>query len=118
MDFGVILTGAIGLITTIVTGWSSWFLTRKKYNSEVDKNLITNMQEALEFYKQLSDDNKNRLDAAIQRSLSMEKEVADMRKELTSLATSICYNLTCKLRQLEPQLKQLEDEQNKSGVSL
>lgn len=110
MDFGVIITGAIGLITTVVTGWSSWFLTRKKYNSEVDKNLITNMQEALEFYKQLSDDNKTRLDAAIQRSLSMEKEIANLRKELTTLATSICYNLTCKLRQLEPQLSEINQD--------
>lgn len=33
----------IGILSTIVSGWTSWFFARKKYNSEVDNNLIENM---------------------------------------------------------------------------
>lgn len=62
IDIGIIITGAIGLVSTIVTGWTSWFFARKKYNSEVDQNVIKNMSDSLEFYKSLSDDNKSRLD--------------------------------------------------------
>ena len=58
----VLTTGIIGLFTTIVSGWTSWIFARKKYNSEVDSQVITNMKESLDFYKQLSDDNKERLD--------------------------------------------------------
>lgn len=39
IDIGIIITGAIGLVSTIVTGWTSWFFARKKYNSEVDQNV-------------------------------------------------------------------------------
>lgn len=108
-----ILTAIIGLATTIISGWASWFLTRKKYNSEVDKTLITNMQQALEFYQKLSDDNKRRLDDALAKSQQMEKEIAELRIQLTSLATSICYDLTCKLRQYNPIIKE-EDEKDRT----
>ena len=50
MCVDVIITGIIGLITTVLSGWTSWFYTRKKYNSEVDNNLILNMKNSLEFY--------------------------------------------------------------------
>jgi len=47
---GIIITGILGFISTIVSGWTSWFFARKKYNTEVDSNLIANMQQSLEFY--------------------------------------------------------------------
>ena len=56
-----IIIGLIGLGTTITSGWVSWFFARKKYNSEVDNQVIINMQKALEFYQHLSDDNTDRL---------------------------------------------------------
>ena len=57
----VIITGLIGFISTIVSGWVTWFFTRKKYNAEVDQTLVQNMKESLDFYKKLSDDNRDRL---------------------------------------------------------
>ena len=38
IDLGVVITGIIGIITSIASAWTSWFFTRKKYNSEVDQN--------------------------------------------------------------------------------
>ena len=40
MDLSIIITGVVGLITTIGSSWTTWFLTRKKYNSEVDSTNI------------------------------------------------------------------------------
>ena len=98
IDMGIIITGAIGLLTTLISGWTSWFFARKKYNSEVDGNLIANMKESLEFYKQLSDDNKKRLDEALKRSDYLEEEVKELRKQVLSLMTVMCTDLSCQLR--------------------
>lgn len=98
IDLGILITGGIGIITTVVSGWTSWFFARKKYNSEVDNNLIENMQQSLEFYEKLSDDNKNRLDKVLKRNAELEQDIRDLRKQMFSLMNSICTDLTCQLR--------------------
>lgn len=75
IDLGILITGGVGIITTVISGWTSWFFARRKYNSEVDNNLIENMQQSLEFYKKLSDDNKNRLDEVLKRNAELEQEM-------------------------------------------
>lgn len=98
IDLGILITGGIGIITTVISGWTSWFFARRKYNSEVDNNLIENMQQSLEFYKKLSDDNKDRLDEVLKRNAELEQEIRDLRKQMFSLMNSICTDLTCQLR--------------------
>lgn len=98
IDLGILITGGVGIITTVISGWTSWFFARRKYNSEVDNNLIENMQQSLEFYKKLSDDNKNRLDEVLKRNAELEQEIRDLRKQIFSLMSSICTDLTCQLR--------------------
>ena len=98
IDLGILITGGVGIITTVISGWTSWFFARRKYNSEVDNNLIENMQQSLEFYKKLSDDNKNRLNEVLKRNAELEQEIRDLRKQMFSLMNSICTDLTCQLR--------------------
>lgn len=98
IDLGILITGGVGIITTVISGWTSWFFARRKYNSEVDNNLIENMQQSLEFYKKLSDDNKNRLDEVLKRNAELKQEIRDLRKQMFSLMNSICTDLTCQLR--------------------
>lgn len=98
IDLGILITGGVGIITTVISGWTSWFFARRKYNSEVDNNLIENMQQSLEFYKKLSDDNKSRLDEVLKRNAELEQEIKDLRKQMFSLMNSICTDLTCQLR--------------------
>ena len=98
IDLGILITGGVGIITTVISGWTSWFFARRKYSSEVDNNLIENMQQSLEFYKKLSDDNKNRLDEVLKRNAELEQEIRDLRKQMFSLMNSICTDLTCQLR--------------------
>lgn len=98
IDLGVVITGIIGIITSIASAWTSWFFTRKKYNSEVDNNLIENMQDSLEFYKKLSDDNKSRLDEVLKRNENLEEEVKELRQQVMGLMTSICTDLSCQIR--------------------
>ena len=111
VDLGILITGGIGLITTIVSGWTSWFFARKKYDSEVDSNLINNMKESLEFYKKLSDDNRSRLEEVLKRNDELERrdekleeEVRQLRKQVFEIMAKICLNLECSVRVRNPKL--------------
>ena len=105
IDVGVLITGGIGIITTIASGWASWFFARKKYNSEVDNQLIKNMNESLEFYKKLSDDNRSRLEEVLKRNDELERrderleeEIRQLRTQMLNFMGSLCTDLTCQLR--------------------
>lgn len=98
IELDVLITGAVGVVSSIISAWTSWFFARKKYNSEVDNNLIENMQKSLNFYKQLSDDNKRRLDDVLNRNENLEKEVKELKKQMFNLMSSICVDLTCQVR--------------------
>lgn len=94
----VIITGLIGLASSVVSGFSGWFFARRKYNSEVDHNLIENMRSSLEFYKNLSDDNKVRLEEMAVRNNTLEIEIQELRKQVLTLSLNICMDLTCRRR--------------------
>lgn len=98
IESGILITALIGIVTTFTSGFTAWFFARKKYNSEVDNNLIKNMQDSLEFYKKLSDDNKSRLDEVLKRNDNLEEEVKELRQQVMGLMTSICTDLSCQIR--------------------
>lgn len=98
MDISILITGGVGLLTTIISSWTTWFFARRKYNSEVDNNLINNMKESLDFYEKLSTDNRERLEEVLKRNAELEQEVEELRKQLFNLMSSICTDLTCQLR--------------------
>ena len=60
IDIGILITGGVGLLSSVISSWTTWLFARKKYNSEVDLNLVEKMEKSLEFYKSLSDDNRIR----------------------------------------------------------
>lgn len=87
MDTWIAIFG--GILTTIISGFSGWFFTKKKYNAEVDNNLINNMQESLEFYKSLADDNKRRLEEVLTENADLRKEVTDLREQVSKLTSAL-----------------------------
>lgn len=89
----------IATIPSLVTGVTTWFLTRKKYAAEVGNSLIDGMDKSLDFYKKLSTDNKERLDDMIKRNNELEEEVAELKNQIYILMENICINLTCTFRQ-------------------
>ena len=93
-----IIIGLIGIVSTTLSSWITWFLTRKKYNTEVDQNLIQNMKESLDFYRQLSDDNKSRLEEVLKRNDELEQEVKKLRDQVFIIMNQICLNSQCQVR--------------------
>ena len=94
----ILITGLVGLISSILTGWASWFITRKKYNAEVDQTLVQNMKASLDFYKQLSDDNRDRLQEVLKRNDELEQEIKKLRDQVFIIMNQICLNSQCQVR--------------------
>lgn len=86
------------ILAPVITGFASWLMAKKKYYSEVDSTVINNMKESLEFYKQLSDDNRERLAQVLEKNEQLEKEMSDLKNQMLKLTLSICMDLTCKKR--------------------
>ena len=77
-----------GAVTTFVSSFTTWFFTKRKYNTEVDANLITNMQESLEFYKTLAD-NKARLEEVLRENAELRKEITELRTQVDNLTSTL-----------------------------
>lgn len=108
----ILITGGVGIVSSIISAWAGWFFARKKYNSEVDGNLIENMQKSLEFYKNLSDDTEQRLDKVLEDNIALrqtveellkenkqlKKEIDTLKDQVIKITTTICTDLSCQIR--------------------
>lgn len=110
----VIVTGMVGLITTITSGFVSWLFAKKKYNAEVDSNVIENMQKSLDFYTKLSDDTKERLEETLKRNENLEREINQLRQQVFELMNNICYDMTCELRQRKSKKTRTKETEKES----
>lgn len=106
-----LLIGLIGVVTTFLSGFTSWFFTRKKYNSEVDNAVINNLKDAVNTYKLICDDNKRTIEEYIKGKDQLEEEIKDLRKQVNELMMSICYDLTCSARQKLPRTIKTEADE-------
>lgn len=89
IDTGIIITGVVGLVTTIVSSLITWLLSRKKYNVEVNHDEIVNMKESLEFYKDLSESNQRTLTEILERSEELANTNIKLLIEVQNLKTQI-----------------------------
>lgn len=122
----ILITGGVGIVTSIISGWTSWILARRKYNSEVDGNLIENMQKSLEFYKNLSDDNEQRLDKVLEDNVNLrqtvegllkenkelKKEIDTLKDQVIKITTTICTDLSCQIRRQDFNTLDKDDEES------
>ena len=120
----VLLLAGDGILAGTISSVVTWLLTRKKYNSEVENGNIQNMQEALEFYKTISDDYKRRLEDEIkghnaevaelkaenaelkkelreqekrfdERLVAQQREITLMKNQMLSVYSQVCLNFKC-----------------------
>lgn len=77
------------LLTLIVSNWITWFLSRKKYNSEVDGTLIKNLQESLAFYTKVCDDNQRRLEENLVKIKQQDDTIELLRKQVEELKSQV-----------------------------
>lgn len=112
IDVGILITGGIGLITTIVSGWTSWFFARKKYNTEVDSNEIENLKKSLEFYENIVKDNNKKLQFYIDLAENNRIEVYRLKGVIHRLLNNSCLDNGCIKRKFytEEQIREILGE--------
>lgn len=95
IDVGILITGGIGLASTVVSGWVSWFFARKKYNAEVDSNEIENLKKSLEFYESIVKDNNKKLQFYIDLAENNRIEVYRLKGVIHRLLNNSCLDNGC-----------------------
>lgn len=112
IDIGILITGGIGLVTTVVSGWTSWFFARKKYNTEVDSNEIENLKKSLEFYESIVKDNNKKLQFYIDLAENNRIEVYRLKGVIHRLLNNSCLDNGCIKRKFytEEQIREILGE--------
>lgn len=112
IDVGILITGGIGLVTTVVSGWTSWFFARKKYNTEVDSNEIENLKKSLEFYESIVKDNNKKLQFYIDLAENNRIEVYRLNGVIHRLLNNSCLDNGCIKRKFytEEQIREILGE--------
>ena len=112
IDAGILITGAAGLVTTVVSGWTSWFFARKKYNTEVDSNEIENLKKSLEFYESIVKDNNKKLQFYIDLAEDNRIEVYRLKGVIHRLLNNSCLDNDCIKRKFytEEQIREILGE--------
>lgn len=112
IDVGILITGGIGLVTTVVSGWTSWFFARKKYNTEVDSNEIENLKKSLEFYESIVKDNNKKLQFYIDLAENNRVEVYRLKGVIHRLLNNSCLDNGCIKRKFytEEQIREILGE--------
>ena len=89
MNFEVLITGIIGLITTIVTNVLTFVFSRRKYNAGVDHDTIDNMKNALQFYENAIESNNRTLVDVLSKSENLAKVNAQLLLEVQNLKIQV-----------------------------
>lgn len=112
IDVGILITGAVGIMTTIASGWTSWFFARKRYNTEVDSNEIENLKKSLEFYENIVKDNNKKLQFYIDLAENNRIEVYRLKGVIHRLLNNSCLDNSCIKRKFytEEQIREILGE--------
>lgn len=83
---GIIISSVCGVVTTTIGSIVAWFLSKRKYISEVESTNIENMKKSLDFYIQLANDTNTRLAEEIKEH---NEEVKALKQENTTLKQAL-----------------------------
>ena len=101
----IILTTICTVCSSAISAAVSWLLSKKKYQTEVSRAQIENMQKALKFYEDLSTDTQERLGKILEENELLRHENQDIKDELhevkemlRKMMDNVCVNLACQIR--------------------
>ena len=120
-DFIITVLGTCG-ISSIIT----FFLTRRKYNVEVQEGAIENADKSLDFYVKLVNDmqqhlvdikaqNKAEFEELKQQNTELKKQVTDLSDEILSMKKFACYKESCNRRWKDPKQKAVRNTTKKKS---
>ena len=111
----ILISSLIGLFVTIATNIATFFLTRRKYNTEVDSQKIKNMSDSFDTYKKMMESNlatqketmeivitsqNQKIELLQKENNSLKQQVSQLQMQMINILGSICLDSTCKLRKM------------------
>lgn len=81
-----VITAIAGAVCTILSSVVTFFLTKRKYNIEVDSQQIKNISESFDVYKKMNEDI---LEAQNKRIETLERENEALRLQVNQLQEQI-----------------------------
>ena len=89
MEWNVLVTAIVSVVSSGLTGLITWLFSRKKYYTEVDHNNIENMENSLEFYEKLSNSNNKILSDILERSEKLAESNLKLLIEVQNLKAQV-----------------------------
>lgn len=95
---GTLIASLIGVVTTFVSGFTSYLFARRKYNAEVDNQTVRNVADSLKVYKDIVADLEDKIDAYIEVAETNRVEVIRLKGIIHRMINKICTDGTCTSR--------------------
>jgi hypothetical protein len=110
-----IIMALVGVLCTAISSAVTFFLTRRKYNTEVDSQQIHNMGESFDVYKKMMEEalssqkktmesiieaQDKKIDTSLKENDSLKTQVSQLQQQMLNLLGSICLDSTSKLRRM------------------
>ena len=112
MNTETIIVAIVGVITSALSSWFSWVLSKKKYNSEVKSSELDNLKKSLEFYESIVNDNNKKLTFYIKLAEDNRVEVYRLKGTMFNILNAACLDKGCSDRQFytEEEIKNIIGE--------
>lgn len=95
----------MSVATAVGGGFSGWFFTRKKYNTEVDANVIENLaasftlyKENIEYCKKTIKELQDTIEEYKNKNDKLERELSILQNRMFNIMEQVCMNLACTMR--------------------
>ena len=93
------ILGVVG-ISNVIT----FFLTKRKYNGEVDSQQIKNMSDSFDLYKKMQQETfksqNEKIDLLQKENNELRQQVSQLQMQMINILGSICLDATCKMRKM------------------
>lgn len=86
------------IFSPIITGYVTYRQTRKKYETEVNSDLIDNLTKSLNFYQAIVEDNQKKLQELLDKNNELETKIESLKKEVEMLYQFSCIKEDCQNR--------------------
>lgn len=97
-----IVVALIGLLTTAVSSLITFFLTRRKYNLEMESKKIENMNDLFDYHEKVYNETVKALNRKMEllqeENARQKQQIDNLNMQMLNLMGSICLDATCKLR--------------------
>ena len=93
------ILGVVGISNMI-----TFFLTKRKYNGEVDSQHIKNMSDSFDLYKKMQQETfksqNEKIDLLQKENNELRQQVSQLQMQMINILGSICLDATCKMRKM------------------